>query len=98
LSSSDLSGDLTDYDVCKARYQLLYDRERRQLPPEVRARYERQLNDSVWGPLTARSLELEGADREQVFEDYARVALESLALPFLPHAKSVARLVKVVRF
>lgn len=99
-SSSDESNtDTTDYDICRARYHLLYNKERGggALAPEALDLYERQLNDSVWGPLTARSFDLEGADRDQVFSDYARVALDAL-LPFQAPKKSVQRLTKVLRF
>lgn len=96
--SDEPSEFISDYDICRARYMLLYDKEcGGALEPAMRATYQRQLNDSVWGPLTSQSFELSGADRNQVFMDYAQTTLY-LLLPFTPSTKAVRRMAKALKF
>lgn len=99
--ASDCSIDVSNYDVCKARYQLLYDKEQRYtaLSPEERERYRRQLELSVWGPLNETSFNLEGEDRKQVFSDYANVALlELLPSSIEPSEEATKCLTKILKF
>ena len=94
---SDETSDITDFDVVKARYELLYNKEHGGLGDETRAIYERQVHNSVWGPLTKSSFELAGDDRRQVFTDYG-AALLSEVLPFPASKKSLERMTKILTF
>jgi hypothetical protein len=96
-SDDEETSDITDFDVVKARYELLYNKEHGGLGDETRGIYERQVHNSVWGPLTKSSFELAGDDRRQVFTDYS-AALLSEVLPFPASKKSLARMTKILTF
>ena len=72
--------NVTDFDVCEARYHLLYDREHVNLAPEKRAAYEAIVDASIYGPMKRTSFELGTADRYDLFSAYAS-ALLNRALP-----------------